>query len=226
MTISDSSLCSSSQVGGVGITLTSATRAVIYEPSWNPADDRQAVDRIYRIGQDKPCTIYRFAAAGTVEERMYEKQVFKDGVRRSVFGGNNETLERYFGKDELKDLFTLGEEGTGRIVEFVRGLEGKENGLGSIVLTPMKTYASPLKAGTKPAWTPTRNTASTPTRSPAKSITGGTGKRTFLETHPKVVGVTAHDALYVKDASAGTPFGKNNATTPSRGRSQRRRRRG
>ena len=70
-----SCLVLSTKVGGVGITLTSATRAVIYEPSWNPADDRQAVDRIYRIGQDKACTVYRFASAGTVEERMYEKQV-------------------------------------------------------------------------------------------------------------------------------------------------------
>jgi SNF2 family DNA or RNA helicase len=67
----------STKVGGVGITLTSATRAIIYEPSWNPADDRQAVDRIYRIGQNKPCTIYRFLSSGTVEERMYEKQVRK-----------------------------------------------------------------------------------------------------------------------------------------------------
>uniref|UniRef100_H3C2W6 DNA excision repair protein ERCC-6-like n=1 Tax=Tetraodon nigroviridis TaxID=99883 RepID=H3C2W6_TETNG len=38
------------QVGGVGITLTAASRVVIYDPSWNPATDAQAVDRAYRIG--------------------------------------------------------------------------------------------------------------------------------------------------------------------------------
>uniref|UniRef100_H2ZIQ9 DNA excision repair protein ERCC-6-like n=1 Tax=Ciona savignyi TaxID=51511 RepID=H2ZIQ9_CIOSA len=38
------------QVGGVGLTLTAADRVVIYDPSWNPATDAQAVDRIYRIG--------------------------------------------------------------------------------------------------------------------------------------------------------------------------------
>uniref|UniRef100_G3N7Y0 DNA excision repair protein ERCC-6-like n=1 Tax=Gasterosteus aculeatus TaxID=69293 RepID=G3N7Y0_GASAC len=38
------------QVGGVGITLTAADRVVIYDPSWNPATDAQAVDRAYRIG--------------------------------------------------------------------------------------------------------------------------------------------------------------------------------
>lgn len=106
----------STKVGGVGITLTSATRAIIYEPSWNPADDRQAVDRIYRIGQKRPCTIYRLLSSGTVEERMYEKQVYKDGVRRSVMQGE-EKAERYFDKDELKDLFTLGERGKCRVLE-------------------------------------------------------------------------------------------------------------
>ena len=37
------------QVGGVGLTLTAADRVVIYDPSWNPATDAQAVDRAFRI---------------------------------------------------------------------------------------------------------------------------------------------------------------------------------
>ena len=41
------------KVGGVGLTLTGADRAVIFDPSWNPASDDQAVDRMYRIGQTK-----------------------------------------------------------------------------------------------------------------------------------------------------------------------------
>ncbi|EEH57632.1 SNF2 super family, partial [Micromonas pusilla CCMP1545] len=39
-----------SQVGGLGLTLTAADRVVIYDPSWNPASDSQSVDRAYRIG--------------------------------------------------------------------------------------------------------------------------------------------------------------------------------
>ena len=43
--------------------------------SWNPGEDRQAVDRAYRIGQKKDVVVYRFIMASTVEEKMYEKQV-------------------------------------------------------------------------------------------------------------------------------------------------------
>lgn len=43
------------QVGGVGLNLTVADRIIIVDPSWNPAIDSQAVDRIYRIGQKKEC---------------------------------------------------------------------------------------------------------------------------------------------------------------------------
>lgn len=60
----------STGAGGVGLTLTGADRAIIYDPSWNPAEDSQAVDRCYRIGQKKEVTVYRFIAAGTVEEKV------------------------------------------------------------------------------------------------------------------------------------------------------------
>ena len=42
-----------SQVGGLGLTLTAADRVVIYDPAWNPAADSQSVDRAYRIGQTR-----------------------------------------------------------------------------------------------------------------------------------------------------------------------------
>ena len=57
----------STKAAGVGITLTGADRAIVYDPSWNPADDAQAVDRCYRIGQNQNVTIYRLITAGTVE---------------------------------------------------------------------------------------------------------------------------------------------------------------
>jgi len=60
---------------GTGITLTGADRVIIHDPSWNPAEDKQAVDRAFRIGQTKDVVVYRLISAGSVEEKIYEKQV-------------------------------------------------------------------------------------------------------------------------------------------------------
>ena len=45
------------------------------DPNWNPATDSQAVDRAYRIGQTKPVIVYRLLTSGTIEEKIYRKQV-------------------------------------------------------------------------------------------------------------------------------------------------------
>ncbi|XP_034547313.1 DNA excision repair protein ERCC-6-like [Notolabrus celidotus] len=94
------------QVGGVGITLTAANRVVIYDPSWNPATDAQAVDRAYRIGQTENVVIYRLITCGTVEEKIYRRQVFKDSLIRQNTGDKKNPF-RYFTKQDLKELFTL-----------------------------------------------------------------------------------------------------------------------
>jgi DNA excision repair protein ERCC-6 len=60
----------STKAAGVGLNLIGADRAIIYDPSWNPADDSQAVDRCYRIGQRSDVTVYRFITAGTVEGKL------------------------------------------------------------------------------------------------------------------------------------------------------------
>uniref|UniRef100_A0A671N182 DNA excision repair protein ERCC-6-like n=1 Tax=Sinocyclocheilus anshuiensis TaxID=1608454 RepID=A0A671N182_9TELE len=94
------------QVGGVGITLTAANRVVIFDPSWNPATDAQAVDRAYRIGQTENVIIYRLITCGTVEERIYRRQVFKDSLIRQTTGDKKNPF-RYFSKQELHELFKL-----------------------------------------------------------------------------------------------------------------------
>nr|XP_032629674.1 DNA excision repair protein ERCC-6-like [Chelonoidis abingdonii] len=96
------------QVGGVGITLTAASRVVIFDPSWNPATDAQAVDRAYRIGQKENVVIYRLITCGTVEEKIYRRQVFKDSLIRQTTGDKKNPF-RYFTKQELRELFILGD---------------------------------------------------------------------------------------------------------------------
>jgi DNA excision repair protein ERCC-6-like len=103
----------STKAGGVGLTLVGADTCIVYDPSWNPAEDAQAVDRAYRISQDKEVTVYRLIAAGTVEEKRYEKQIHKDGIRRAVFTNTGNDTAKYFTKQELihRKVFVLGEEG-------------------------------------------------------------------------------------------------------------------
>ncbi|XP_041069628.1 DNA excision repair protein ERCC-6-like [Carcharodon carcharias] len=94
------------QVGGVGLTLTAANRVVVFDPSWNPATDAQAVDRAYRIGQTDNVVIYRLVTCGSVEEKIYRRQIFKDSlVRQSV--GEQKNPFRYFSRQELRELFIL-----------------------------------------------------------------------------------------------------------------------
>ncbi|GIY33841.1 DNA excision repair protein ERCC-6-like [Caerostris extrusa] len=93
------------KVGGVGITLTAADRVVIYDPSWNPATDAQAVDRVYRIGQQKNVVVYRLITCGTVEEKIYRRQIFKDSITKQATGSSDPY--RYFSKQELRELFTF-----------------------------------------------------------------------------------------------------------------------
>ena len=101
----------STKAGGLGLTLTGADTAIVYDPSWNPAEDAQAVDRCYRIGQKRPVVVYRLISAGTVEEKMYEKQMHKDGLRRTVMTSTGNDTTRFFGKNELGQLFKLAPEG-------------------------------------------------------------------------------------------------------------------
>jgi len=67
----------STAAGGVGITLTAANKVVIFDPSYNPSSDLQAQDRAFRIGQQRNVTVYRFIAAGTMEELIYKRQIYK-----------------------------------------------------------------------------------------------------------------------------------------------------
>ena len=49
----------SSKAGGCGLNLIGANRLVMFDPDWNPANDEQAMARVWRDGQKKNCYIYR-----------------------------------------------------------------------------------------------------------------------------------------------------------------------
>merc|ERR1711957_658603 len=61
------------KVGGMGLNLAGADRAIIMDPDWNPANDNQAVDRIFRIGQKRDVIVYRLVTMGGIEELIYRR---------------------------------------------------------------------------------------------------------------------------------------------------------
>lgn len=98
----------SAKSGGVGLNLIGGSRLVLFDVDWNPATDLQAMARIHRDGQKKPCVIYRFVMAGALDEKIWQRQVTKLGLASSVMdqkGGGTAS----FSREELKDLFRLDE---------------------------------------------------------------------------------------------------------------------
>lgn len=97
-------LCTT-RTGGVGLNLTGANRVILYDPDWNPQTDAQARARAWRFGQEKEVTIYRLITAGTVEEKIYQRQIFKTALSNKVL--QDPRQRRLFSQRDLKDLFTL-----------------------------------------------------------------------------------------------------------------------
>ena len=90
------------KAGGTGLNLVSSDTVIIYNPWWNPAAEKQAEDRIYRIGQRKNVTIYRLVMSNSIEEKMMDLKKLKMDVSSQLLEGahgiNTLTIE------ELKDL--------------------------------------------------------------------------------------------------------------------------
>uniref|UniRef100_A0A7S4N633 Uncharacterized protein n=1 Tax=Guillardia theta TaxID=55529 RepID=A0A7S4N633_GUITH len=74
----------STKVGGVGLSLTMASRAYMMEPWWNAAVDEQAMHRLHRIGQTRPVTIIRYMCQGTIEQKIMEMQEKKDWLGKAA----------------------------------------------------------------------------------------------------------------------------------------------
>ena len=100
----------SSKAGGCGLNLVGANRLVMFDADFNPAIDQQAMARVYRPGQTKPCFVYRFFTVGTVEEVIYQRQHQKGYLSTiTVDGASCTNQSAGFTKEELKDCFTLKE---------------------------------------------------------------------------------------------------------------------
>ena len=111
------------KVGGLGVNLTGANRVIIFDPDWNPSTDVQARERAWRLGQKREVTIYRLMTAGTIEEKIYHRQIFKQFLTNKIL--KDPKQRQTFQMKDLYDLFTLGdaEEGTTETGEMFKGTE-------------------------------------------------------------------------------------------------------
>jgi superfamily II DNA or RNA helicase len=92
----------STKAGGTGLNLTAASYVFHLDPWWNPAAEDQATDRAHRIGQDKPVTVYRLIATGTVEEKMLALQAEKRELVDALLSDSDRSAP--ISLDALRDL--------------------------------------------------------------------------------------------------------------------------
>jgi len=95
----------SCRAGSLGLNITSANRVILFDMSWNPVHDQQAVGRAYRLGQQKHVFVYRLATFGTYEEIFFEENIFKLNLSKRVIDKSNpgrhapnrsKDMEKYF----------------------------------------------------------------------------------------------------------------------------------
>ncbi|KAJ1612359.1 Swr1p like SWI/SNF2 ATPase [Cryptosporidium canis] len=94
---------SSTRSGGVGLNLTGADTVIFYDSDWNPAMDRQAMDRCHRIGQTRDVNIYRLISEWTIEESIFKKQLQKRLLDDVVVDQGHFTSE-FFTKGDIQKM--------------------------------------------------------------------------------------------------------------------------
>lgn len=99
----------STRAGGLGINLTPADTVIIFDSDWNPQVDLQAQDRVHRMGQKNPVTVFRLISQNSFEDRMYERASAKRQLERMVIGSDFSKIEETPG-DVLKSLEKLFDE--------------------------------------------------------------------------------------------------------------------
>ncbi|WP_432204862.1 SNF2-related protein [Cetobacterium somerae] len=94
------------KTGGVGLNLTAADTIFIYDPWWNKTVENQAVDRAYRLGQDRTVFSYKLILKDTIEEKILKLQESKSQLLDNLISDEGATLKTLTEKDIE---FILGE---------------------------------------------------------------------------------------------------------------------
>jgi SNF2 family DNA or RNA helicase len=90
------------KAGGFGLNLTAASYIFLMDPWWNPAVERQAIDRAHRIGQENKLTVYRPIIKDSVEEKVLILQQSKRELFRDLMAEDDD--EYFSGKLNMEDF--------------------------------------------------------------------------------------------------------------------------
>ncbi len=90
------------KAGGVGLNLTSAGYVFMLDPWWNPAVEKQAINRAHRIGQEKNVIVYKFITRNTVEEKILKLQHKKSRIANLLI--RQDSLVKSLSFSELQEL--------------------------------------------------------------------------------------------------------------------------
>lgn len=93
------------KAGGTGLNLTAADYVYIMDPWWNPAVENQAIDRCYRIGQEKKVFAYRMICKNTVEEKIMNLQAKKTKIASDIIQ-TDENIMKTINANDIKELFS------------------------------------------------------------------------------------------------------------------------
>ena len=93
------------KAGGFGLNLTAADYVYIVDPWWNPAVENQAIDRCYRIGQDKKVFAYRMICKDTVEEKILAYQNTKKQLAENIIQ-TDESVLKSINREDILNLFS------------------------------------------------------------------------------------------------------------------------
>lgn len=95
------------KAGGAGLNLTAADYVIHMDPWWNPAVEDQASDRVHRIGQKRPVTVYRLVVKNSIEDQIVDLHKQKRDLADSLLEGTDTA-----GKISAKELLSLLQEET------------------------------------------------------------------------------------------------------------------
>ncbi|GAB2294808.1 DNA-dependent ATPase protein rad54 [Dionaea muscipula] len=138
----------SSKAGGCGLNLIGGNRLVLFDPDWNPANDKQAAARVWRDGQKKRVYIYRFLSTGTIEEKVYQRQMSKEGLQKVIQQDQmDSTKGNFFSMEDLNDLFTFHENVRSEIHEKMNCIRCRNNVLLGDFHAPVEQFEALATTG-------------------------------------------------------------------------------